>query len=163
MSSAHPPGVTPPAPAWPVRRIRARQLILAGAALFILLVGFEVGIRQVSPDAVQVSTATAAQGYYFATREITDAHTVADLYTRINGLPSARPFAILFPPCPTPSPDTLMYSFRFTRWGLPVEVATLVEQGCSVWEFIRGGIPGARNDPTGRQTQVILDEAQPLP
>ncbi len=164
MASAHPPEGMSPVPARPVRRIRARRLILAGAVLLILLVGFEIGIRQVSPDAVQVSTATTAQGDYFATRAITDARIVADLFARVNGLPSAGLGAILFPPCRLPPrPDALMYSFRFTRGSLPVEVATLVEQGCSVWEFIRGGIPGARNDPTGRQTQAILDEAQPLP
>ncbi len=52
-----------------------------------------------------------------------------------------------------------MYSFRFTRWGLPIETATLVAQGCSVWAVFRGFLPEVHDDLTG-QTQVILPEAQ---
>jgi cell division septal protein FtsQ len=77
-----------PASARPRRRSRARRLILAGVALLILLVGFEIGIRQISPDAVQASAYTVDGGNAFATHHITDARIVADLYTRINNLPS---------------------------------------------------------------------------
>lgn len=155
--SARPPEGVLPAQAPHGTGSRRNRVILVIAAVLIILVGFEVALRRVPPDAVQVSTAFAAQGNYVPRREITDARTVADLYARINDLPPDSLFAV--DSCPQPGPDTLMYSFRFTRWGLPVEVATLVEKNCSVWSLVRGGLPEVHNDPTG-QTQVILSEAQ---
>ena len=107
MSSAQIPEGMPPEPVWPVWRIRARRRILADAALLVLLVGFEIGIRQVSPDAVQVGIASEAQGHVFATREITDARTVADLFARINGLPAVGWLAVYR--CPLSRPDAVMY------------------------------------------------------
>jgi hypothetical protein len=88
MMCALPPAGIPRVPARPRRRSWARRLILAGVALLILLTGFEIGIRQVAPDAVQVSAYTVDNGVPFATRHITDARIVADLYTRINALPT---------------------------------------------------------------------------
>jgi len=146
----------PPASARPRRRSRARRLILAGVALLILLVGFEIGIRQVSPDAVQASAYTVDGGNAFATRHITDARIVADLYTRINNLPSVGYYA--FYRCPEPNSNTVYYHVDFTRFGILIEGTALVEKGCSVWDVVRGGIPVAHNAPDG-QTQVILSEA----
>ena len=134
---------------------------MAGLALLtllaILLAGFEVGIRQVSPDAVRVSAYTRDVGIPIATREITDAHTVADLYNRINHLPTVWYSAINR--CPEPQVNTVNYNFYFTRSGVLIEMAGLVEQGCSVWDVVRGGIPVAHIDPDG-QTQIILSEAR---
>jgi hypothetical protein len=139
------------------RRRRTLTLLGVGFVVVVLLfIGFEVGIRQVPPDTVLVNAATAIEGHTFATREITDARIVADLYTRINDLPPAGLFALYH--CRPPGPNTVTYSFRFTRRGLLIEVAALPETGCSVWQDIRGGIPEAHNDPNG-QTQVILSEA----
>ncbi len=146
-----------PALARPRRRSRARRLILAGVALVILLASFEIGIRQVSPDAVQVSAYTVDGGPPFATHDITDARIVADLYTRINDLPIVWYSAINR--CPAPQSNTVYYHVDFTRAGVLIEGAALVEKGCSVWDVVRGGIPVAHNDPNG-QTQVILSEAQ---
>lgn len=157
---ARPSAGIPPAPPRPRRRRRARRLILAGVALLlllaILLVGFEIGIRQVSPDAVQ-ATAYTLDGSPLATRHITDARTVADLYTRINNLPTVWYSAV--DRCPPLQSSTGYYHVDFMRWGVLIEGAALVEKGCSVWDVVRGGIPIAHNDPNG-QTQVILSEAQ---
>jgi hypothetical protein len=149
---ARPPGEVPA----PLLRFRARQLILAGAIVLILLAGFEVGIRQIAPDAAQVRAYTVDGGPPFATRDITDARTVADLYTRINALPIVWYSA--FYRCPEPDSNTVYYQFDFTRLGILIDGAALVEKGCSVWDVVRGGIPVAHNDSDG-QTQVILSEA----
>jgi hypothetical protein len=154
--SARPPGGVPLAHAPLGTGSRRTRVILGIAAVLLLLLGFEVGLRRVPPDAVEVSTAFAVQGHYFGTRAITHARTVADLYARINDLPPADVFAVNR--CWPRSPETLMFSFRFTRWGLPIETATLVAQGCSVWAVFRGFLPEAHKDPTG-QTQAILSEA----
>ena len=157
MMSTWPPAGIPPVPARTGRRIRARRLILAGVTLLILLAGFEIGIRQVLPDAVQASAYTVDGGPPFATRTITDARTVADLYTRINDLPTVSYLA--FYQCPEPNSNTVYYHIDFMRWGILIEGAALLEKGCSVWDVVRGGIPVAHNDPEG-QTQVILSEAR---
>jgi len=136
-------------------------LILAGLAqvlaLLILLSGFEIGIRQVSPDAVQVSAYTVDGGPPFATHDITDARIVADLYSRINDLPIV--WYSSFDQCPEPDSNTVYYHVDFTRSGILIEGAALLEKGYSVWDVVRGGIPVAHNDPDG-QTQVILSEAR---
>ena len=164
MMSTWPPAGIPPASARPRRRSRARRLILAGVALLILrhaflilLVGFEIGIRQVSPDAVQVRAYTVDGGPPFAVRTITDVRVVADLYTRINNLPTVWYSA--FDSCPAYQSNSVYYQVDFTRWGVLIEGAALVEKGCSVWDVVRGGIPVAHNDPDG-QTQIILSEAR---
>jgi hypothetical protein len=154
--SARPPAGMPPAHAPHGTGNRRNRVILVIAAVLILLVGFEIGLRRVPPDAVEVSFAFAAQGHYVVLHEITDARTVTDLYTRVNDLPPTDVFAV--DRCRPRRPDTLMYSFRFTRWGLPIETATLVAQGCSVWAVFRGFLPEVHDDRTG-QTQVILSEA----
>jgi hypothetical protein len=146
----------PPAPASPRLRFRARRLILAGAIVLILLAGFEVGIRQVSPDAVQARAYTVDNGLPFATRDITDARTVADLYTPINDLPAVWYSAINR--CLAPHANAVFYQIDFTRSGVLIEGVALVEAGCSVWDVVRGGIPVAHNAPDG-QTAVILSEA----
>jgi len=105
MMSTRPPAGISPVPARTGRRIRARRFILAGLAFIILLAGFEIGIRQVSPDAVQVSAYTVDGGPPFATHDITDAHIVADLYTRINNLPIVWYSAV--DRCPAPHGDTV--------------------------------------------------------
>lgn len=156
MLFARPPEVMSPAPSWPSRRLWARQLIRASLVLLTLLVGFEIGIRQVTPDAVRVSAYTVDGGPPFFSREITDARTVADLYTRINNLPTVWYSAINR--CPAPNSGTVYYHFDFTRSGIPVELDALPEKGCSVWDVVRGGIPVAHNDPDG-QSRLILSEA----
>ncbi len=157
MLFVRPPVMMSPAPPWLSRRLWARRLILAGLALLMLLVGFEIGIRQVNPGAVRVSAYTVDGGPPFVTHEITDARTVADLYTRINSLPPVWYSAINR--CPAPNSGTVYYHFNFTRSGVPIELDALPEKGCSVWDVLRGGIPVAHNDPEG-QTQLILSEAQ---
>jgi hypothetical protein len=44
-----------------------------------------------------------------------------------------------------------------------VEESVLVEKVCMVWNLVVGGIPSVRDNRIGRQTQAILNEAQPLP
>lgn len=158
--TAHTAGEVPPASASHPKRIwRSRSVVrvaLAVAAVLVLLVGFEVSIRLVPPDAVLVS-ASSSSGRTLATREIADARTVSDLYAGINDLPGAGLSADYN--CVEPAPNALAISFRFTRWGLPVEGATLPGDGCGSWSVTRGGIPDSRYDPNG-QTRAILSEAQ---
>jgi hypothetical protein len=132
---------------------------LAVAATAIGVAGFEVGVRLIPPDAAQVSVTAAADGHVLATREVRGAGAVADLYARINGLPSADPFPVYH--CALAGPDAVTFGIRFTRWGLPVEVAVLRGNGCRAWRLSRGGIPDTRNDPQG-QTRAIISEIQPL-
>lgn len=158
MLSARPSAEIPPALARPRRRSRARRLILAGLTLLILLAGFEIGIRQIAPDGAQVRAYTVDGGHPFAVRTITDARVVADLYNRINNLPTVWYSAINRCPAYQSNSVYVYYQVDFTRWGVLIEGAALVEKGCSVWDVVRGGIPVAHNDPDG-QTQVILSEA----
>src|SRR5258708_26027649 len=93
MMSTRPPAGIPPVPARTGRRIRARRFILAGLAFLILLAGFEIGIRQVSPDAVQVSAYTVDGGPPFAPHTSTDAPPLAAPAPRTRQPPQA-----LYPP-----------------------------------------------------------------
>lgn len=154
---ARPSAAIPPAQARPRGRSRARRVILAGVAFLILLAGFEIGIRQVSPDFVQVSAYTVDGGPAFFTRNITDARTIADLYSRINNLPVVGYSAA--DRCPAPQSNTVYYHIDFIRAGVLIEGAALLQPRCSVWDVVRGGIPIAHDDPNG-QTQVILSEAR---
>jgi hypothetical protein len=142
------------------RGVKVRWLLLAGTAallLFLLLVGLEVGIRQVAPDAVQVTVSVAATGHTLASRAIADPRLASDLYARINRLPWAGPASVYH--CGLSGPDPVTFAYRFTRWSLPVEVATLPV--CGGWEVIRGGLTDVRDDPNG-ESRVIQDEVQPL-
>src|SRR5260370_27799908 len=69
--------------------ILGKQMLLWLLVGCVLLTAFEVGIRHVPPDAVQISQSAAATGRTLASREITDARTVADFSARINSLPVA--------------------------------------------------------------------------
>ncbi len=149
------------------KQVRSYWLILYGKAMLswllvlLLLVGFEVGVRHVSPDAVQISQSSVATGHTLASREITDARTVADFYARINSLRVVPPGATFH--CPLFDPKTVtQYAVRFARWGLPVEVATLTQFGCLFWYTSSGGVPGVfiHLDPDGR-TQPILHWVEP--
>jgi hypothetical protein len=125
--------------------------LLAAALLFI---GFEVGIRYVPPDAIQVSEFSVASGHLLRTREITDSHLVADFHDRLNSLPSATGTFH----CPLYDPKTVTrYTVRFTRWRLPVEVATVTQFGCQFWSLGSGGFTEAvpRYDPNGAMQPLI--------
>lgn len=113
----------------------------------------------VPPDAVQVSA--SADGRTLASHRMSDARTVADLYTRINRLPSA-----LREPdgCGPGYPDQVIstYTFRFTRGGMLIEAATTQAiDGCvRGWELQRGGWGETHVDLTGTATRAILAEAR---
>ncbi|HEX9413891.1 MAG TPA: hypothetical protein VF916_10350 [Ktedonobacterales bacterium] len=131
------------------KQIRRYWLILYGKAMLswllvlLLLVDFEVGIRHVPPDGVQVITTSAESGRTLSTQEITNARTVADFYARLNSLPLDQRF-VDPNTCPLRYLPTLeSYTVRFTRWGLPVVVATWDSLQCiPIWEFSSGGLPG---------------------
>ncbi len=151
----------PPTLAQLPRGSRAKRAGLAAALLcafaVILFAGYETAVRLVAPDAVRVRVAVAANGQTLATRTITDARTVADLYARITPLPFAGPHPVYS--CPPIGPDTVTFTLTFTRWELPIEAAT--KPACGGWQVSRGGVYDVRDDPNG-QTRAILDEIQPL-
>lgn len=157
--SARTAGNRSPARAPHPKSMWRNRFLLAVPAVLLLLVGFEVGIRLVTPDTVQVTVSVAGGGRMLATREIADALTVADLYTQINGLPSVGLSPVYH--CGLPGPDPVAFGFRYTRWGLPVEVATLPDPGCAGWWISRGGLSDGHDDPNG-ETRAILSEVQPL-
>jgi hypothetical protein len=118
--------------------------LLGVGFVVLLLVGFEVGIRHVPPDGVQVTTTSSESGRTLSTQEITNARTVAEFYARLNSLPLDQRF-VDPKTCPLRYLPTLEnYTVRFTRWGLPVVVATWDSLQCiPTWEFSSGGLPGA--------------------
>lgn len=171
--SAHGTGDVDRAPASPspdISRTRRRNgLGLYGKAMgfwllvVLIFVGVEVGIRHVPPDAVQVSAYFVASGRTLSTREITDTRTVADYFARLNSLPSGITL-LEVQGCPLRYLPTLVnYTARFTRWGLPIMVATLDNNQClPTWEFSSGGLPATwfpHSDPDGRM-QPILQQVQ---
>jgi hypothetical protein len=143
-------------------RRRARLRILAVTLVVLLvLTGLEVGIRVLPPDAVQVRASTAASEQTLAMARVTDNGTVADLYARINSLPTEQPLHPVS--CTTPpnqAVGAVTFEVVFMRWGLPIEDATLPGIGCGLWGVSQGGLPSVR-DPNG-QTQAILSELHTL-
>jgi hypothetical protein len=165
-----------PAPTSPPRGISNRRFIIMVLpavllAVFVLVLFVQpvivpaiIGlVPPVPPDAVQVSASAAPYGPTLATHTITDARTVADLFARINRLPSIGQLH----GCALATPDPVAYTFRFTRGSVLVEVAAPVADGCSPrrWLVSRGGLGSVRLDVTGEATRAILSEAQlpPLP
>jgi hypothetical protein len=128
----------------PPKGISIKREFLWPLVVALLFVGFEVGIRHVPPDAVQVSVSYVESGRIYFSREITDARTVADGYARANAL-RAPSFAELNGTytCALYDPHTVeQYTLRFTRWGLPVMVATDVNRCGSFWHT-SSGFPGS--------------------
>ncbi len=172
--STQTPGEGRPAPASPPRGISNRRffiMVLPAVVLAVFLAviflpfGASAVIQLVPPDAVRVSASVAVGGRTLVTHEITDAHTVADLYARLNRLPSVGPF---FECGLGGLPDPVHYTFRFTRWGVSVEDATLGGSGCPrplAWRVSYGVLWNFHTDYTGEQTQAMLAKAQlpPLP
>jgi hypothetical protein len=141
----------------------AFALTVCVLVLFVPPVVFPAVIGLVPPDALQVRASAAPDGPALATHRITDAHTVADLYARINRLPSVGQLH----GCALATPDPIAYMFRFTRGSVLVEVAAPVADECAPrqWSVSRGGWGSLRTDLTGEATRAILSEAQlpPLP
>ena len=173
--SAHVIADVPPAPAPPPRGNRGQRLIRTVALAFavaVFLAGVAVLLGPVltkldiiiPPDAVQVSASAAVDGRTLVSHKFTDAHTVADLYARINALPSTGGLRFS---CMLAPPDPVRYTFHFTRWGMPVEDANPSGGGCYPrrWIVSRYGGWDLHMDFTGEQTKAILAEAQlpPLP
>ena len=146
------------------RRRRTLTLLRVGVVVIVLLfTGFEVGIRHVPPDAVQVSVSSVETGRLLGSREITDARTVADDYDQISDLPVSFEAEFGTYHCNQYDVHTLKtYTFRFTRWGLPVKVAT-VENICGLpllWLISSGGLPGEWSPHFDGRMQPILSQAQ---
>ncbi len=148
------------------RRRRTLSRTGVGFVVVILLsIGFEVGIHHVPPDAVQVTVSSVESGRILASRTITDARIVADYYSRVSSLPVSFEAEFGTYNCNLYDVHTLKtYTFRFTRLGLPVKVATVVNI-CGnpyLWLISSGGLPGALSphiDPNGR-AQPLLNQAQ---
>ena len=164
MEADEPPASTPPP-----RSNRGQRIIRAIAVAFavavflagaIVLLGPAINrldIR-IQPDAVEVNASTE-DGYPLVSHHITDAHIVADLYSRIESLTSTGGLHFTCLPAP---PDPVRYLFHFTRWGVPVEDARLLGYGCYPrrWQVSRFTFSDLRVDLTGEQTKTILFEAQ---
>ncbi len=149
-----------------IRRLSLALSLACVAMMFLLTLPYvfvdPVTIQLLPPDAVQVS-ASLDHERTWVTHEITDAHTVADLYARLNGLPSVRwRFGCLLAP-----PDPVLYRFHFTRWGMAIEDAQPEGGGCAPrrWFVSRYGYYDLHMDFTGEQTKAMLAEAHlpPLP
>jgi hypothetical protein len=120
-------------------------------------------VGAVPPDAVRVSAAAYPYGPVLVERTISDPRVVRDLWVRLSGLPrlDGRMGCALAPP------DPIRYTFRFTRWGLPVTVAEPRADGCAPrrWSVSSSGGGYVRLDETGATTRALLAEAglPPLP
>ena len=151
------PNALEPTPIAPPRRRALLRTAAVTLAILLVFTGLEVGVRVVAPDAMQVTASSAASGRTLATATTADGRTVADLYDRINSLPTVN----LSSNCsPGPRPGAMTFELVFMRWGLPIEDATLPGYGCG-WEVSQGGIPSSREDPNG-QTQAIVSELHTL-
>jgi hypothetical protein len=145
----------------PLSRATKLRVIAAVLAFVLVLTGFEVGVRVVPPDAMQVWAFAAASGHTLARASVTDARTSADLYALVNSTPTV-PWTANYSGCPPPSPDAVTFDVVFIRWSLPIEDATLPGiDGCGLWSVSQGGIPSTRTDSNG-QTQAILSELRSL-
>lgn len=182
--SSHTTSHMPPPPtprskgAWAGRIIQWSVIVFA-VAIFLagvyVLLGPELdSINPVrvsasaAPDAVQVSVSDASlnrdaspDGPTLAIRLITDSRIVADLYARINALPSVGPLPMH---CTLPDVNAVSFGFRFLRAGMLVETA--IQQGtdgCGEWWLSAGGVRESfpRWDPHGER-QAIVDAVQPL-
>lgn len=151
------PNALEPTPIATLRRRALQRVAVSTLTILLVLTGFEVGVHMVAADAMQVTASAAASGQTLATATVTNRHTIADLYTYINSLPSDS----LFSNCSAlPSPGAVTFEVLFMRWGLPVEDATLPGIGCGLWDVSQGGLPSVR-DPDS-QTQAILTELRTL-
>jgi hypothetical protein len=117
-----------------------------GALVVMLFSGFEVGIRHVPPDAVQVSLSYIESGRVLLSRDITDAPTVAGAYAVAINLPAPDDLerSAVFH-CNLNDPGTLtQYTIRFTRQGMTILVVTRANVcGASWgWTLASGGLPG---------------------
>jgi hypothetical protein len=133
-------------------------VLLVAAAVFLFTIGSEFAIHLAPPDTVPVSAADQTSGQLLASRTITDQRIVADLYSRINHLPSTAGLEFN---CPLSGPAVLQMTFRFTRLGFPLETAVHHGDGCEFWSLSSGGIqePFARWDPGGAWG-AITDDVQ---
>jgi hypothetical protein len=125
--------------------------------MLLLVVAFSVGIRLVPPDAVHISQSVEATGHILAQRTIADPRIVADYYARLNSMP-ATPGPMT---CPLRYNPVTTYTVTFTRWGLPIEGATLADVSCPFWWIIRGGVPERPRFDYTHVMQPVLAQVQP--
>jgi hypothetical protein len=109
-------------------------------------------VAAVPPDAVRVSAVAYPYGPVLMDRTITEPRTVADLAARLNRLPAFE----WRMGCTLAPPDPVRYVFHFTRWGMPVAVASLVPGDCAPlrWGVSSGGYGYGRLDDTGATTRA---------
>lgn len=145
-----------PAPRTPRRTKVSLAVLLVALVTLSLPIGIEVVIHTTAPDAVRVTATNQMNGQLLASREITAPPTVADLYKRINSLPST--FGEGFS-CPLSGPDVLQLTFRFSRQGIPLETAIHHGDGCEFWSLSSGGIQEMypRWDPGTEWAAIIAD------
>jgi hypothetical protein len=113
-----------------------------------------VSVASLNPDA-------STDELTLTTRLIATPHIVADVYARINGLPSVGPLPMH---CTLGNPDAASVGLRFLRAGALVETAFQPgTDGCGEWWLSAGGVRESypRYDPGGER-QAILFEVQPL-
>jgi hypothetical protein len=141
----------------PLSRATKLRVIATVHAFVLLLTGFEVGVRVVPPDAMQVWAVDPVSGHTLAVASVTEGRSVAHLYALINSMHSESAFGKT---CSGGLPGPVTFDVVFIRWSLPVEDATQIAAGCG-WEVSQGGIPSFCTDTAG-QTQAILSELRSL-
>ena len=144
-------------PVVPLSRATKLRTLAAVFALVLVLIGVEVGVRVVPPDAMQVRAVAPESGQTIAMANVTDGRIVAHLYTLINSMHAESAFGVS---CSGGLPGPVLFDVVFIRWSLPVEDATQIPAGCG-WEVSQGGIPSVLTDPTG-QTQGLEPELRSL-
>jgi hypothetical protein len=144
-------------PIEPLPRATKLRVIAAVLVFVLLLTGFEVGVRVVLPDSMQVRAVDPVSGQTLAVAKVTDGRIVAHLYALINSMHSESGGGKT---CSGGLPGPVTVDVVFIRWSLPIEDAIQIAAGCG-WEVSQGGIPSLLTDPTG-QTQGLEPELRAL-
>lgn len=130
---------------WPLQR---RGMVIALTLVFVLFAAFEVGVRTITPDAVQYETQSSINGGPIARHggTITDPATVAKWRAAMTQHPASEllPTVYMHAWLKLDSCVPLGYyatTYRFTWHGLPVEVVEPAPTcGYGRYEISSGGL-----------------------
>ena len=127
---------------------RWRAMLIGFALAFVLFVTFEIGVRLVTPDAVQYETQSSINGgpVTIQSGTITDPATIAKWHAAMTAQPASRllPTVYVHSWLKLDTCAPLGYyaaTYRFTWHGLPVEVVTPAPVcGYGWYEISSGGL-----------------------
>jgi hypothetical protein len=129
------PGITPP------QRMTRTKVVIIAVALAIVLTGYEIAVRQVSPDAVSYDVRETTNGtvVFAKSGTITDPATVTKWRMAVTHQPSERFVWQLGGNCAPLTTYTGRYVFLWHGW--PIETAASAPTCGDLYVVTRGGLP----------------------